>query len=115
MKRLLLLIGLLLPMFSFAQVQFQKTYGGTGDEYFYSTWITADGGYVCAGRTGSYGVGDYDCFLARLNANGDTLWTRTYGTGLYDEVQSCIKRQTAGSSWRAILQPLPTSMGMLIC
>ncbi len=83
-------------MFSFAQVQFQKTYGGTGDEYFYSTWITADGGYVCAGRTGSYGVGDYDCFLARLNANGDTLWTRTYGTGLYDEVQSVHQTADGG-------------------
>ncbi len=40
---------------------------------------TLDGGYVVVGSTSSYGAGLWDVFLIRTNAQGDTLWTRTYG------------------------------------
>jgi len=41
---------------------------------------TIDGGYILSGEFRESGVGnDWDAFLIRTNANGDTLWTRTYG------------------------------------
>ena len=62
-----------------AQTNWQKTYGGAGEERGYSVELTADGGYVIAGYTASFGTGARDVYLIKTNASGDTLWTRTYG------------------------------------
>ncbi|MFH1012039.1 MAG: hypothetical protein V1784_12505, partial [bacterium] len=56
-----------------------RTYGGTGYDGANSVQQTADGGYIVAGGTGSFGAGDRDFYLVRSNSQGDTLWTRTYG------------------------------------
>ncbi|MFH1010602.1 MAG: T9SS type A sorting domain-containing protein, partial [bacterium] len=40
---------------------------------------TADGGYVLGGATHSFGVGGYDLWLVKTDANGDSLWSRTFG------------------------------------
>jgi hypothetical protein len=78
-----------------AATTFQKTYGGASDEYGYATEQLSDGGYIMCGRTISFGVGGFDNYLIRLNANGDTLWTKTYGNTGYDEAQS-IKQTSDG-------------------
>jgi len=56
-----------------------KTYGGTGSDWANSVQQTTDGGYIVAGKTQSFGAGDYDVYVIRTNSIGDTLWTRTYG------------------------------------
>ena len=56
-----------------------RTYGGSGDEWAYSVQQTADGGYIVAGYTYSFGAGGGDFYLVKTNSQGDTLWTRTYG------------------------------------
>jgi len=61
-----------------------KTYGGTASDECSSVQQTADGGYVIAGRTRSFGVDEGDVYVIRTNALGGTLWTRTYG-GRYDD------------------------------
>lgn len=48
----------------------QRTYGGTGDDFAYSVRSTADGGYVAGGATRSFGAGAYDVWLLKLDANG---------------------------------------------
>ena len=78
-----------------SQIQFQKTFGGSQDEYGYTTEQLDDGGYIMCGRAISFGVGGYDNYLIRFDANGDTLWTRTYGNVGYDEAQS-IRQTTDG-------------------
>ena len=62
-----------------AQVTFQRTYGGPGHDDGYSVVWTADGGCAIAGRTESFGAGQSDVWLVKVDACGDTLWTRTYG------------------------------------
>ena len=68
-----------------------RTYGGTDDDAGYSVEQTKDGGYIVAGCTYSFGQGTpaYDnVYLIKTNAQGDTLWTRTYGGANYDEGRS---------------------------
>lgn len=56
-----------------------RTYGGINNDWGRSVCQTSDGGYVITGETLSYGVGLYDVYLIKIDVNGDTLWTKTYG------------------------------------
>lgn len=64
---------------AWGNTQWKKTYGGSVTEYGNSIQQTTDGGYIVAGFTNSYGNGNGEVYLIKTAANGDTLWTRTYG------------------------------------
>lgn len=66
---------------------FVKAFGGAQEEFAYSFQNTDNNGFVVAGRTFSVGVGGWDSYITRMNANGDTLWFKTYGNTQYDEFQ----------------------------
>ena len=72
-----------------------RTYGGSNDDYAWSVEQTADGGYIVAGSTNSFGAGDFDCYLVKTNSQGDTLWTRTYG-GSDDDRATSIQQTADG-------------------
>jgi hypothetical protein len=55
------------------------TFDGGKDEEVASIEQTADGGYIVAGSTKSYGAGDYDMWLLKLDSNRETVWNRFYG------------------------------------
>ncbi len=57
----------------------EKTYGGSNDETSPTVCAMADG-YALFAVTNSYGAGSTDFYFIRTDLNGDTLWTRTYGT-----------------------------------
>jgi hypothetical protein len=65
------------------------TYGGSGDEYATSIVPCGDG-YLLAGYTTSFGAGGYDMWLVRVNAQGDSLWSSTYGGPGFDEAYTVI-------------------------
>lgn len=56
-----------------------KVVGGTSIDDGYSIKPTDDGGYIAVGTTSSYGPGFSNIYLIRLNAQGDTLWTKAHG------------------------------------
>ncbi len=56
-----------------------RTHGGAQPEHGHSVRQTADSGYIICGTTLSFGAGAADIWLVRTNANGDALWTRTFG------------------------------------
>ncbi len=68
-----------------------KTYGGTGDDIGYGVCETGDGGFIIAGATDSYGLGSFDIYVIRTDANGDTLWTDTFGGTSFDEGRAVVK------------------------
>ena len=72
-----------------------RTYGGIGPDEGSSVQQTGDGGFVIAGLTLSFGAGRSDVYLVCADANGDTLWTRTYGGSDYD-VGNSIQQTTDG-------------------
>ena len=72
-----------------------KTYGGTRDDEAYAVKQTTDGGYIIAGYSKSFGSINYDSYLIKINANGDTLWTKTYG-GTKDEYTNSLQQTTDG-------------------
>jgi hypothetical protein len=50
-----------------------KTYGGPGTDGAREVRQTADGGFIVAGRTYSFGAGGYDTYILRLEATPDDL------------------------------------------
>jgi len=57
----------------------QKVFGGVSDDYGWS--LTAvPGGHILAGWTHSWGSGDDDVFLVKVDQNQTALWQRSYGS-----------------------------------
>jgi len=56
-----------------------KAYGGANDDIAYSVVETYNGGFIIAGATYSFGAGSVDVYLILTDANGDIIWTKTYG------------------------------------
>jgi hypothetical protein len=73
-----------------------RTYGGSGNDAGWSVAGTADGGFIIAGETYSYGAGGSDVYLVRADAGGDTIWTRTYGGGADDTGWSAVQTDDGG-------------------
>ncbi|MHA2675518.1 MAG: choice-of-anchor Q domain-containing protein [bacterium JZ-2024 1] len=65
-------------------VVWQKTYGGTGDEWAESIQQTADGGFIVAGSTESFGAGNADFWVLKLDGSGNVVWQKTYGGTSHD-------------------------------
>jgi hypothetical protein len=60
------------------------TFGGPADDEGYSVVASADGGYVVAGHTSSFGAGSDDIYLVKTDAGGKQVWTRTFGGTGFD-------------------------------
>ena len=73
---------------STGELLWEKTYGGEADDYAWAIQPAPEGGYVIAGQTDSFGAGDIDAYLIRIDADGEVLWTQTYGGKQVDRVFS---------------------------
>ena len=56
-----------------------KYYGGPDWDICRQLVATPDGGFALFGQTYSFGQGEGDFYLVRIDGDGDTLWTKTYG------------------------------------
>lgn len=69
--------------------QWSKAYGGVGVDQGVACDEFLDG-YVVAGTSANGGVGGYDMTLIRLDAAGDPLWQRYYGSEDWDFASSMV-------------------------
>ncbi|MGR3309838.1 MAG: hypothetical protein ACUZ77_03600, partial [Candidatus Brocadiales bacterium] len=53
-----------------SHAQWAATYGGGGGDFARSIQQTSDGGYIMAGWTMSFGVGDEDVWVLKLKPDG---------------------------------------------
>ena len=73
-----------------------KTYGGENWDYCRDIIQTADSGYVLAGYTTSFGAGEDDMWLVKTNADGDSLWSETYGGRNWEACYSVLQTEDGG-------------------
>ena len=68
-----------------------KTYGDIEDDRSYDIKPTLDNNFIIAGFTDSYGAGNYDMWLLKIDNEGDTLWTKTIGDEYLNRARSVIQ------------------------
>ena len=86
---------LIIKLDSNGNVIWQKTYGGSSLDIAYSIQETTDGSYVVAGQTLSFGAGNNDVWVLKLDSNGNIVWQKTYG-GAGSESAKSIQETTDG-------------------
>lgn len=77
-------------------MQWNKTYGGNGDDGAVSLVVTSDGGYALTGYTRSFGAGSNDFWLMKTDAVGIMRWNKTYGGTSADFAYSLIETSDGG-------------------
>jgi len=87
---------LLLKLDPSGNLTWAKTYGGTGEEMAWSIIQTSDGGYAVAGATSSFGAGQDEPIILKLDPSGNLIWARTYGGTGGDYFWSIIQTGDGG-------------------
>jgi hypothetical protein len=64
--------------------EWSQTFGGSNFEYVHSIQQTSDFGYIIAGSTSSYGAGESDGWLLKIDENGIEEWNITFGDVEFD-------------------------------
>ncbi len=78
------------------QLIWQKAYGGSDDDFAYNILRTEDDKLVIAGSTDSMDgqvgvtVGEWDCWLIKIDANGELEWKQKFGYSNNEEVSDLI-------------------------
>jgi hypothetical protein len=64
--------------------EWEKVYGTSFAEKAIDLIALNDGNYLLGGQTNRSENGDYDVYLVKLNSDGDTIWTKQFGTTAWD-------------------------------
>ncbi len=73
-----------------------QTYGGPDDDRSFAIQHTSDNNFVVAGFTESFGAGNYDMWLLKIDNAGDTLWTKTIGDDNLNRARSVVQTTDGG-------------------
>jgi len=91
---------LLLKMNGAGTLLWAKTFGGSSDDFGYSVIEASDGSFLVAGSTETYGAGNHDALLLKMNADGTLLWAKTFG-GIDHDRSSDLVETSDGSIFLA--------------
>ncbi len=80
--------------------QWEKVFGGANFDEFKSIQRTLDGGYIIAGSTQSYDTTTLiQAWLVKIDANGNEIWNKTFGTGIYYKYSAVSAKQTSDGGY----------------
>jgi len=77
-------------------IEWSRSVGGTERDEGYSIVQATDGGYVVAGRTWSFGIGNANLFLVKFSSLGNMEWARTFGRTGWDYGYSIVQTTDGG-------------------
>jgi hypothetical protein len=89
--------------------EWDRRYGGKEADVVFSLETTKDSGYISAGTTSSFGKNYPSMWILKLNAKGDTLWTRVFEGSIVSQARSAKQTSdggyiTAGKGFENILK-----------
>jgi len=64
---------------SIGNIEWEKTFGGTNNDYGYCIRQTVDNGFIISGSTNSFGSGGFDAILIKTDSLGNEEWSKYYG------------------------------------
>jgi peptidoglycan hydrolase-like protein with peptidoglycan-binding domain len=73
---------LVIKLDSDSNIQWAKTYGGSGDDWAHSIFQTQDGGYMLVGWTNSFDIAG--ALVIKLDSSGNIQWAKIYEGGNYN-------------------------------
>jgi len=73
-----------------------RTFGGTSEDWANSIIQDKNGNYIVAGWTKSIGAGKTDVWIVKLDKRGDLVWDKTFGGSENDEAHSIIQTEDGG-------------------
>ena len=76
--------------------EWNKTYGGSGDDIASFMIQNNNEDYLILGHTGSFGAGQDDIWIINVDDNGVEQWNRTYGGADYDFGESISQTNDDG-------------------
>jgi len=82
-------------------IQWEKSYGGSGDDFAYCIRQTKEGGYIVSGASDSHdgdvtgNHGSYDDWIVKLDDTGAIQWEKSYG-GSNDDQANSIQQTSDG-------------------
>ena len=79
MKLIIYIFLILNPTVFWGQTTFFNSYGGQGNDHGKSIITTIDTAYAVIGATESFGSGNTDMYLFKIDSLGNLLWSKTYG------------------------------------
>ena len=77
-------------------LQWNKAYGGPGNEFAHAIDPTNDGGYIVAGYTSGFGAQYKDYLVVKTDAGGVVQWSKRFG-GSGDDVIRYVKQTSDGN------------------
>jgi hypothetical protein len=92
----------LVKLNSLGIIQWQKCFGGSGDDFAKDVIQTSDGGYIVCGSSNSINGdvtdnhGNDDYWILKLNNVGAVQWKRSYGGSLFDFANSILQTTEGG-------------------
>ncbi|MHA1369432.1 MAG: hypothetical protein ACTSRA_06965, partial [Promethearchaeota archaeon] len=75
--------GLPSPAYYPGEQPWNRTWGGSSEDWGYSVWGNGSYLYTC-GYTMSFGSGSADLLLVKWDSDGNQVWNRTWGGSSYD-------------------------------
>ena len=84
-------------------VMWQRSFGGSSDDYLNSLQQTSDGGYILggyseskiSGNKTSTNYGDFDYWIIKADASGNKIWEKSFG-GSGDDCLSSLQQTSDG-------------------
>ncbi len=73
-----------------------KTYGGDATEQAFCVEATKDGGFLVLAETDSFGAGERDLYVLRLDESGELIWENTFGGSGIEWAKDLIRTSDGG-------------------